>query len=172
MELDTYTVLIEDNNITETDFENTVDSAYKELKDRYYQLFLNVIKNEELEEEYISKSEILYRKIAEEYGYILASNFINDIYIYGIQNNNIKVLLTVLKIISNVSNENEINTFSIIAISLFTYNNVEIIDEAISCFEKWGRKSDAELLKNFKEPKEKWLADYFKETILYLEGLE
>ena len=82
MELDTYTVLIEDNNITETDFENTVDSAYKELKDRYYQLFLNVIKNEELEEEYISKSEILYRKIAEEYGYVLASNFINSASVY------------------------------------------------------------------------------------------
>lgn len=152
--------------------QNPVDIYFEKLMNNYYELFLNVINHEELEEGYLSKSEIMYEKITQEYGYVLASNFINNIYKYGIQNNDLKVLLSILKLISNISNKNEINNFSVIAISLFSYNNVEIIDGAITCFAKWGRKEDAELLRNFKEPTEKWLKDYYNETILYLEGLE
>ena len=150
---------------------NPIDMISRKLREEYYELFLNTIRQEELEEGYLSKSEIMYEKITQEYGYVLASNFINDIYKYGIQKNDLKILLSVLKLISNISNENEINNFSIIAISLFNYNNVEIIDSAIACFEKWARKSDAELLKNFKSPDEEWLKDYYNKTILYLEGL-
>ncbi len=173
MDINTYTIqqpLIEDISTTENISE--IDKLYNNLTEEYYNVFLNVIKHEELEEGYLSKSEILYKEIAKKYGYVLASNFINAIYKYGIQHNDLKVLLSILKIISNISNENEIDNFSIIAISLFKYNNIEIIDEAISCFEKWGRKEDAELLKNFEEPSQQWLAEYYRETISYLEGLE
>ena len=173
MDINTYTLpqtLLEDISTTESTSE--IDKLYNTLIDEYYNVFLNVIKYEELEEGYLSKSEVLYRKIAKKYGYVLAPNFINAIYKYGIQNNDLKILLSILKIISNISNKNEIDNFSIIAISLLRFNNAEIIDEAISCFEKWGRKSDAELLKNFEEPSQKWLAEYYRETISYLEGLE
>lgn len=173
MDINTYTLpqtLLEDISTTESTSE--IDKLYNTLIDEYYNVFLNVIKYEELEEGYLSKSEVLYKKIAKKYGYVLASNFINAIYKYGIQNNDLKILLSILKIISNISNKNEIDNFSIIAISLLRFNNAEIIDEAISCFEKWGRKSDAELLKNFEEPSQKWLAEYYRETISYLEGLE
>ncbi len=173
MDINTYTLpqtLIEDILTTENTSE--VDKLYNSLIDEYYNVFLNVMKYEELEEGYLSKSEILYKEIAKKYGYVLASNFINAIYKYGIQNNDLKILLSILKIISNISNKNEIDNFSIIAISLLKYNNAEIVDEAISCFEKWGRKSDAELLKNFEEPSQKWLAEYYRDTISYLEGLE
>lgn len=173
MDINTYTLpqtLLEDISTTESTSE--IDKLYNSLIDEYYNVFLNVMKYEELEEGYLSKSEVLYKEIAKKYGYVLASNFINAIYKYGIQNNDLKILLSILKIISNISNKNEIDNFSIIAISLLRFNNAEIIDEAISCFEKWGRKSDAELLKNFEEPSQKWLAEYYRETISYLEGLE
>lgn len=173
MDINTYTLpqtLLEDISTTESTSE--IDKLYNSLIDEYYNVFLNVMKYEELEEGYLSKSEVLYKEIAKKYGYVLASNFINSIYKYGIQNNDLKILLSILKIISNISNKNEIDNFSIIAISLLRFNNAEIIDEAISCFEKWGRKSDAELLKNFEEPSQKWLAEYYRETISYLEGLE
>lgn len=172
MDINTYTLtqtLLEDISTTESTSE--IDNLYNSLIDEYYNVFLNVIKYEELEEGYLSKSEVLYKEIAKKYGYVLASNFVNAIYKYGIQNNDLKILLSILKIISNISNKNEIDNFSIIAISLLRFNNVEIIDEAITCFEKWGRKSDAELLKNFEEPSQKWLAEYYRETIAYLEGL-
>lgn len=155
-----------------TDISYPIDNAYENFKWKYYDVFLNVINQEELEDGYLSKSEVLYKEITKEYGYVFASNFINDIYKYGIQENNLKVLLSILKIISNVTNENEINIFCVIAISLLNYKNVEIVDSAIACFEKWGRKNDAEILKNFKEPTESWLAEYYKNTISYLEGLE
>lgn len=173
MDINTYMLqqnLLEDISTTESISE--IDKLYNSLIDEYYNVFLNVMKYEELEEGYLSKSEVLYKEIAKKYGYVLASNFINAIYKYGIQNNDLKILLSILKIISNISNKNEIDNFSIIAISLLRFNNAEIIDEAISCFEKWGRKSDAELLKNFEEPSQKWLAEYYRETISYLEGLE
>lgn len=173
MDINTYTLpqtLLEDISTTESTSE--IDKLYNSLIDEYYNVFLNVMKYEELEEGYLSKSEVLYKEIAKKYGYVLASNFINAIYKYGIQNNDLKILLSILKIISNISNKNEIDNFSIIAISLLRFNNAEIIDEAISCFEKWGRKSDAELLKNFEEPSQKWLSEYYRETISYLEGLE
>ncbi|MCL2520464.1 MAG: hypothetical protein FWE37_05625 [Spirochaetaceae bacterium] len=150
---------------------NLVDILASNLKIEYHDLFLNVIKREELEDGFVAKSELVYQEIVLKYGYVLSVDFINDICMWGWQNNDIKVLLSVLKIIANITSEYEIEKFIHIAMYLFGHKNLEIADSAIFCFEKWGRKKDAELLKKFREPKEDWLKDYFHKTIAYLENL-
>jgi hypothetical protein len=83
----------------------------------------------------------------------------------------VKPLLSILKIISNVNSDNEIDNFSVMASALMHHKDIEITDAAISCFEKWGRKEHAATMRNFTVPTEKWLADYFNETVKYLESL-
>lgn len=158
-------------NTNSFDVSSPLDDNFKLLNEEYLEKFLNVIKREELEDGFLSNSELLYTEIAKKYGFVLATNFINSIHKTGLQNNDLKITLSILKIISNIKNEIEIDNFSIITLSLFSHKNIEIIDGAISCFEKWGRKSDAELLKNFNVPDVPWLKEYFDKTISYLEGL-
>jgi len=145
-----------------------IDALAEELKEKYYEIFITTVKYEELEDTIMSKSELLYSEIVSKYGYILSSNFVNTIFKESLQKQDVKSLISILNLISNVNHVREIDIFSVIALTLLHHSDVEIVDKSISCFAKWGRKEDADILSSFQSPSEEWLAEFFNKTIDYL----
>lgn len=137
------------DNTSETKSRNIDDELkilFQECWNKYEIIFYNTIVNEHIEEGYISNSQNLFETIKKEYGDVISSQFLNQIYIKYAQNNKlVKSLLYIL------AEQKLVDLHGIeLGVVLFAIPNkdYEIKDLALQCFEKWKEPRYLDLLKS------------------------
>lgn len=147
-----------------------MDMTIKKLLDnctnKYKDLFYTTIMNEFIEEGYISDSQKLYKIIRNEYGDIVASLFLSNIYTENALNN--KAIKSILYIILEVKPDCLFGKQDGILAYALLNKDYEIKDLALQCFEKWCDIEDLPLLKSM-EIGVDYLDEYLKQIISQLE---
>lgn len=161
------------NNTTTYVEENPKVNLDKEIKiqlnkclTKYEDIFYNTVMKEDIEDGYISDSQKLYGIIKNEYGNIIASMFLNKIYVkYA----NRKVIKSILYIMSKLtpSSLNGIEE-GIIAFALVN-KDYEVRDLALQCFEQWNDVKYLSLLKSL-DMSVDFLQEYLESIINVLEN--
>lgn len=162
--------LLKETSRTSSEVSNYDDVINKRLTScnkKYKDLFIKDMLDEYIEDGYISISQKLYSIIEEEYGSIVASIFLNNVYQEYALNN--KIIKSILYIIGRL-NPNYLNGIEV-GITAFALNNVdyEVRDMALQCFEKWNNKKHLRLLKSLKLDVD-FLQEYLESIIKQIES--
>lgn len=163
VESNTTSSQIKNNN----SLDDTINKMIEDCTNKYKELFVKTMLDEYIEDGYISNSQKLYSIIESEYGYIVSSLFLNNIYMeYAINN---KIIKSLLYIMSRLDPK-YLNGIDI-GISAFALNNkdYEIRDFVLQCFEKWNDKRYLPLLKSLKLDVD-FLQEYLDIIIMQIES--
>lgn len=150
-----------DNNSTSILDENIAHK--EEIETDFSTRITSMLRNEDFECGIQNQSEYYFRKCLmknkDETLYKTLSAFINNFH-----SNNSHIIVGFLHIVSHLEYKQVLPTGQSIAIMALNYNDSEVQEYAIKCFENWGEIDGIKMLEAVKFT-DKWLGDYAKNVI-------
>ncbi len=137
----------------------------KHIENKFQNVFVSTLKNQELEIDYKNQIEFLLEKLFLENEFV-TKDWLNEIYVSNY--NDTKFLINILKIIGNLDKKLLKSFGIVISGSALVHKNVEVKEMAIRVFENWNTIESYTFLKNCSLVP-KWLNDYKNEVLANIE---
>lgn len=148
-------------------YENEINKEREIILSRdYTSQLINLIREEDFEFGYISRSESLIREQLQ-LNKLATKNWLNEVFVKNFKNE--VILIGMLRIISRFEIDEIFPQGQTMAIAALSHKNDEIKELGIRAFEKWGSEESLEILKSL-DLSSRWLKEYVEQIIEDLEA--
>lgn len=151
--------ILRENDSTENKI-NTLRSRV--LDKRFTDEFLSILREEDFEFGFISRSEELLNEQLR-INALATRNWLNELFIKYFSDE--VIIIGILRIIGRFEPNQIFPQGQTIALAALNHSNIEIKELGIRAFEKWGSHESLEILKNIQVDTPPWLKEYIEDVI-------